>query len=351
MHVLPPQEERQREIDLLDNLLDDLTVLEHAWHKKKVAPQKIVSHLIEILESIQAISRAETLEEFEKIAAEIRGKLNLVLNKKAKLEKKQWAMISELIELVKESLREKNAFIEGAAWDEKKPSHTNETGRASEEAPSSENSGERIPPQEENHMDKSLQVNAQELLQKAQEALVSGNGEGAKELAMQAAELLAKIEAEEAKKKEKILRAELEDAAREEAEAEETFARITQEKSDREQEINALSNKLTDARSSFNEQQRACQNIKETVEKIESEISSLNEQRKKLLEQFQEALPARDAAERECNRLKKELDKFTPELELILDSANAAEAQLAKARQKKQTAEAQLESVSSKIAV
>jgi predicted nucleic acid-binding Zn-ribbon protein len=347
MRVLSLQEERQREIELLNNLQDDMAVLENAWKAEKISPKKTVSHLSEIVESVYAIARAESLEYCENVCADIRETLNLIQYKKRKLEASVWTSIAELMRLTKTSLQE-----EGPA--EIDPPSCKDNGRPAPAADSDNGQNDAAahehtqPPQEEIQMNKSLQTNVKELLQKAQEALNSGNGENAKQLAMQATEMLAKMEAEEARKKEKTLRGDLEIAVHEESEAEETFARIVEEKTDREKELNQLNTKLSEGRSTFNEKQQACQQVKEQVEKIEAEIASLTEQRKNLLEQFQEAFPARDASERECLRLKKELDKLTPDLELILDSFTSAESQLEKTRQKRLALEEELDKLSAK---
>jgi chromosome segregation ATPase len=385
MQVQNMSDSRRREVFLLNSLHDDLAVLESAWQKKKISPQKAAKHLNEIMQSVEAIAKTESLERFEMICAETRKKLDLVENKKAHLDKRHWALISELVELIKSSLNKGNgaaADAETRKEDSKAkpvaviPANTSDEPPSMEppsieppsmeppsvesssvesprvELPSTETEVDRkLPPREENQMNKDLQANAKELLQRAQEALLSGNGENAKELAMQAAELISKLESEEAKKKEKGLRADFEFAVHEEAEAEETLTKIKEEMADSENEIHQLNEKFSEARTSFTEQQQTCQQVKEQIENVESEITRLNEERKTLLSQFQEALPARDAAERECLRLKVEVDKLTPEFELITDSARSAEDQLAKARQKREALEAELNKTVSKISV
>lgn len=341
---------RQPQIDLLTNLQDDLSVLENTWQRKKISSPKAAKHLREIVQSVHTIAKAESFGEFETICIETLKRLNSVENKKTDLEKRQWALVSELIEHVKTSLRDATATAADVesrmgTWNAK----SSTSGPADGSNGSSSDDLEESSPREEPQMSTSIHANAQELLQKAQEALVSGNGENAKELAMQAAEILAKLEAEEAKKKEKQLRSDLELAVHEEAEAEETLARIKEEMADSENEINQLTNRLSEADSSFKEQQKACQQFKEKIENIEAEITRLNEEHKTLVEQFQEALPARDAAERECVRLKKELEKLAPEMELITDSTSSAEQQLSQARERREILAAELDKVMAKI--
>ncbi|RJP17682.1 MAG: hypothetical protein C4520_15835 [Candidatus Abyssobacteria bacterium SURF_5] len=347
MRVLPPQEERRREVELLCNLQDDMAVLENGWQKKKIPPPKAVSHLCEILESIRAITRAESLDQFENVCIELEEKLTLVQNKKEKLEKHQWTLVSDLIQRVRESLELEESEIIDLTSDWTAPPACPE-GARNGDSPATNN--HQTPALEEDQMNKPLQTDAQELLRKAQEALISGNGEMAKDLAMQAAGVLAKIEAQEAQKKEKGLRADLEMAVHEEAEAEEAFNRINEELSDRAKEVDQLNAKLAEADSSFTQHQQLCQQIKEQVEKIEAELASLGQQRKNLLEQFQEALPARDAAERECARLKNDLEKLKPELDMIKESAGAAEAQMAKARENKKSLETQIDRLAARVA-
>jgi len=351
MHLHRKPEERRREIELLNNLQDDLAVLENAWSKKKISPQKAAKHLVEIIESVCGVARAGSMEQFERICIDIHKRLGRVQEKEEELGKRQWALISEMMELVKSSCDTGDSpEVDPRLWNEswgmgEAPLQTADDTNA----PASADTENGLPFREEKQMSKTLRTSAKELLQKAQEALSSGNGESAKDLAMQAAELLAKVEAEEARKKEKSVRADLELAVHEEAEAEEALSKINEELTDRQNEVNQFNNKLSEARSSFTEQQSACQSIKEQVETIEAEISRLNEERKGLLEQFQEALPARDAAERECIRLKNALDKLTPELELILDSAKAAEDQAAKSRQKRELLAVELDNAMAKI--
>jgi DNA repair exonuclease SbcCD ATPase subunit len=352
---------RQQEVDFLNNLKEDLCVLENSWKKKKLHRKKVIKHFIGIVDSILEIAQSESFEPFEPICADVRDFLVSVASGKAELEQNFWSMTLELMDVLIDSLREGAvAFANLEEWQsrwwadassEKSREQDPSGGFNPQDSPLEEvDDNVEAFGREENEMGETSQMDAKELLQKAQEALSSGNGDNAKELALKAAELIARLEADEAQKREKQLRADLETAAHVEAEAEETLKHLKEEFDEREQELAPMRNRLAEAQASFETQQRTCQELKAQIDETEAELESLEEKHKLLLDQLQEALPARDAAERERSKLGMEMERLGPEVETITDSVNAAESQLAKTREKREEIEAELEKLAEKIA-
>ncbi len=358
---------RQQEVDFLDNLKEDLGVLENSWNKKKLSRKKVVKHFIGIVDSILEIAQSESFEPFEPVCAHIREFLMSVAGGKAELEQSFWSMTLELMDILRDSLRDGAVALadleewRSGWWADAPPQGSQQEDPTGDfdlrESPLQESPPEEVDDnvealgREEDEMGETSQMDAKELLQKAQEALSSGNGDNAKELALKAAELIAKLEAEEAQKREKGLRDDLEMAAHVEVEAEETLKHLVEELDERERELTPMRNRLADAQASFETQQRACHQLKTQIDETEAELQSLEEKHKRLLDEFHEAMPARDAAERECSKLETEMERLAPEVETISDSVNAAETQLAKARKKREEIEAELEKLTQKTAV
>lgn len=349
-------DDRQLELELLENLIEDLRVLENSWKKKKLAPKKVAGHFAEVVGSILDIARSGAPDSFEEACADLKTFAVSVGNGKTHIDQNSWQLTSELAELVRQSLRHDGAgdgLLEDwkSRWrDREEPDQVPGRGADFAESPLNARENKEAFAREDDEMGRTLQTDAEQLLRKAQEALSSGNGDDAKELALQAAQLIAEIEVEEARKKEKSLKADLEAAALEEAEAEETLGHLKEEMTEREQELASMNNRLSEAQNAFEQRQDTCHQLKAQIDQVESELASLKEKHQALRGQFEEALPARDAAERECVRLKEELEKLAPETEIIDDSVKAAESQLARARSKKQAIEAELEELAAKTA-
>ena len=352
-------EERQ-EVVFLNNLREDLHVLESSWGRKRLNRKKILRQLIDILDSVLDIARGESLEPFEAALEEVRTCLTSSTGKKSDIEKQPWDVMSEIMDLLTQSIRE--GAVPVGALEACRSRWNGES--ASREATSEEPAGDFSHPdpsyqaaggeaessaREEDEMANTDQTDPKKLLQKAQQALLSGNGESAKELAFKAAELIAKQEAEETERKREILKADLEVAAQLEAEAEEAFRHIKEHVTERQQEIDALTAQISENESSLEERKHAHQQIKDAIESAEAELAALKEKHQQLLEQFQEALPARDAAERERVRLKSELEKAENEIVALQEGFEEAEHQLTQTRQQRQEIEAKLEKLAEKV--
>ena len=360
MRSVNGENEDRQDIAFLNNLKEDLHVLENSWRKKKPNRKKVLKHFVEILDSILDIARTESLEQFESILSEMRSHLTNSASVEADFEKQPWGPMSEIINLLMQAILEgvvPTSELEAcrSRWD---------GGSASQESANDGPSGDpghaASPPQaaheetelsarEEEEMTHAKKADPNKLLQKAQQALLSGNGESAKELALRAAEMIAEQEAEEAARKSKILRADLEVATHLEAEAEETLRHVTEELAEREQEAASLTNRLGENESFLEERKHSHEEIKEQIENVEAELAALKEKHRQLLEQFQEALPARDAADRECVRLNAELEKVKSGIADLQQSSEEAESQLTQTRQQKQEIEAKLEKLLEKI--
>jgi len=352
--------EFEGDIDFLNTLKDDLSVLENSWKRGKLNPGKAAKHFAEIIDSLVEVARSEDVKPFETICTRMRTFLTSVRSGGANLDGACWTMTQQLIGLLKDTISGKpveNGPLQEwqSRWDATMSSpspgerrHMNEYDRNTSGVVEAEDNA-RVLFREGKEMVENTHIDPKELLKKAQEALTTGNGENARVLALKAIELIAKMESEESKKKERQLRTDLETAVHIEAEAEETLNHIKQEMDDREHELASLTDRLTQARSSLEEKQNACRQIKKQIEEIETELASLKQNHKELVDQMHEALPARDAAERECGKLTAELERIRPELETLTDSAHAAEAQLARARQKKEAVDAEIEAMLQRI--
>jgi uncharacterized coiled-coil DUF342 family protein len=352
----------RREIDLLENLREDLRVLENSWKRGKLDRKKVIRHLIEIVDSILDVARYESLDPFEAACVEVKKHLMSAAKGRTDFEERLWSLISELAGLVRESLDEGEIAFAGfegwrSRWSVEAPSERTAKHDASDKQSSPvlsahvPTNGTSLHIQEGDEMRDSIRTDPKDLLQKAQEALLSGDGASAKEFALKAAELIARLETEEARKKEKLLRAEFEKAARTESDAEETFKHLKDEMTERDRELAALATRMAEAQASFEERQRTSQEIKEQIDGTEAEIAALKEKHKELLTKYQETLPARDAAQREMTRAKTNLDKLNSEVGMMRETVNDAESQVTRARQKREGLEAELHKQQEKVAV
>jgi len=355
--IFGEHEERQ-EVVFLNNLKEDLQVLENSWRKRRPNRKKILKHFIEILDSILDIARAESLEPYEDILGEVRSQLTSDASKRGDSEDQPWGQMWEIIDLLTQSLRDgavPTAALEAcrSRWNEQSnvPDSGGEEPSGDSDHPVSSPEtahGEVESSEQEEEMSRTDQADPNNLLERAQQALLSGDGENAKELALKAAEIIARQGAEEAEKKRELLKADLDVATQLEAEAEETFRHIKEQMTEREQETGTLANSLAENESALEERKRVHREIKDQLESTEVELAALKEKHGQLLEQFQEALPARDAAERECTRLRTELEKAESEVAALRESSTDAENQLTQARWQKQEIEAKLEKLMEK---
>jgi predicted nucleic acid-binding Zn-ribbon protein len=339
-------------MELLDNLIEDLHVLKNSWRFARQTPDKIARHFTGIVGSALHVARENEL--LEPLCGDLETFVKGVTDDGATIKELHWQLIFELMDLVRDSLQGGSVNSDAleqwkSRMEEAQPATPAPATRPAFSLQTEGPMNGDSTVEEEYHMEGSVRSDVEQLLQRAQEALAGGNSEDAKEFALHAAQLIAKVEAEEAKKKEKTLRTDLEMAILEESEAEETLRHIQEEMNDRTQEIVSLNDRLSEAQASFEQRSRTCQELKSQIDQTETELASLRKKHKDLLEEFQQALPARDAAERECSRLKEQFDKLAPETQTIEDNLKAAEGQLARARQKREHIETQLEKVASKI--
>jgi chromosome segregation ATPase len=273
---------------------------------------------------------------------------------KVDFEQRLWRLTSELAGLLRESLDEGTIAFEGlgewrSRWNVETPAEQAEeldlTGEqtGSDMSPHEPANGSASHIQEEDEMPEPRRTDPKELLQKAQEALQSGDGAGAKEFALKAAEIISKLEAEEARKKEKSLRSDLEKAMRDAADAEETFRHLKEEITERDRELAIHATRLAEAQSSFDDRQRSSQEIKEQIDKTEAEIAVLKEKHKELLASYQDTLPARDAVQREVTRARTGVDKLQSEIATMRETVNDGESHAQQAHQRKQAIETELQ--------
>lgn len=357
MFGIDERDELQQQTDYLNNLKEDLRVVENSWRKKKLQRKKAVKHFVEIVDSALEIARTQAVDHLESVCADVRQFLLSDSSGAAKFQDSSWSLVAELIDILRDSLVDGEAVAEKLAdWEERWKESTYGTegelemlmGESEDTLLSLEESRVKQEGQSRGEDKMVGRTEAERLLREAQQALSTGNGDNAKELALQAAQLIAKLEAEEAMRKEELLKESLEEAAKLETEAEETLKPLREELAEREQELDSASARLADAESSLEERVRACKEIKEQIDKAESELAALKERHANLLEQYQETLPARDAAERECSRLETELETLRPEVEGLRENIGVCEKQMEEARQKRAEIEAELEKLSQK---
>ena len=348
----------RQDLKFLDNLKEDLRVLETSWRNKNLKSARVVHHFIEIIDSLSEMARIEAIESAGVICASLREYLASVAAGKADLGDRSWATASDLIDLLADSLREGDVPFAGlenlkTRWRREAECSEPPLADASSDSdsPNAVSADAESPKLEENEMSENNGTDPKELLQQAQEALLSGQGESAKELALKAAELIAQGEAEEVRQKELGLRADLENIISEESEVERSLSSTKEMIADREEDLGKLTERLSKAQAAFDERESACKQIREDIEKTEAQMASIKEKHKELLDLFQEVLPARDAAERECTKIKAEYGELPAETESMRDSMQDMEHRLEQIRQKKSNLEAELEKLAEKTAV
>jgi len=353
--------ERQ-DVKLLKRLKEDLRVLETSWQNKSLHAKKVLRHFLEIVDSISEIARVESIEPAEVVCDDLKEYLAWVADGRASLGERSWMTALELIDLVSDSLGNGSAASDSlekliTRWKEEtapmvSPAKEPPKAPGLQASPSWETfSNSKMPGVEEDDMSEIRETNAQELLQKAQEALSSGDGEGAKELALKAAEIIAKAETEERQKREKDLRNALEKTTREESEAEQSLNHTMEAIGKREEGLNLLTERLSQAQSALDGREAACKEIRGEIDEIETEMASIKEKHKQLLDRLQEVLPARDAAERECAKIKAEYGNMPDETENLRDKKQELEHQLELIRKQKAETEAELVKLSEEITV
>lgn len=353
----------RQDLKFLDNLKEDLRVLETSWRNKNLKSARVVLHFAEIIDSLSEMARIEAIESAGVICASLKEYLASVAAGKAVLGDRSWATASDLIDLLADSLREGDvpfAGLENLKTRWKGEAECSESPLADApiaDAPTDSNSPNAVsadaesPKLEVNEMSEINGIDPKELLQQAQEALLSGQGESAKKLALKAAELIAQGEVEQMKQKELSLRSDLENIISEESEVERSMDSTKEMIADREADLSKLTERLSKAQSSFDERETACKQIREDIQKTEAQMASIKAKHKELLDLFQEVLPARDAAERECTKIKTEYGELPAETESMRDSLQDMEHRLEQIRQKKANVEAELEKLAEKTAV
>jgi uncharacterized phage infection (PIP) family protein YhgE len=348
------KEVEQQDLKYLDNLKEDLQILETSWRNQNLKPKRLVRHFQEIMDSLSEIARVEAIESAGVVCASLKEYLASVAAGNTNLRERAWATTADLIDLLADSLREGNVPHAGlenlkTRWKEETNGEELPDKDVSTEAVHAEESplvvpnGAQAHNLEENEMSPNNGSDAKELLQKAQEALLSGQGEDAKALALKAAELIAQGEVEERKQKELSLRTDLENIISEESEAEQSGIHIKEKIAESEETLNELTERLSKAQSTLDEREAACRKIRDDIEQAEAQMAAMKEKHKELLDQFQEVLPARDAAERECTKIKAEYGELPLEIESLRDRMQDMDHRLEQIRKRKTDAEAELE--------
>ena len=353
--------EETQEIKFVNTLKEDLKTLEISWSHKKLSEERVAKHFLEILNSFSEVAQAEFFEAFEPVCADLEEHLASVGSNGAELWEEVWTLTTELIDLLLESLR--MGSVESDKMEDLHSRIRRETNlRESEEEEFLEESGhnalrevntngsEIMRVQEENKMTGDVQVNPKELLAKAQEALLSGKGDDAKELALRAAEMIAEAEAEETRKKQEALKSQLEIVIHEESDAEASISEIREKTAEREKELASFNKRLADARASFEKRESECQEIKKEIENNEAEIAALKEKQKQSRERFEEAVPARDAAKRECSKVENESKDLPAEVESLRENLTETEERLKEIQRQKSEIEAELAKLNEKLA-
>lgn len=349
------------DVAFLDNLKEDLRVLEKSWHNKNLKLKRVIRHFEEILDSLSEIARVEAIEAAGVICDSLKDHLASVAGGKAELGEQAWATTVELIDLLADSLRKGNVPYAGfenlkTRWKQgadgpEQPSLAvpNETGRLTKR-PGTASDGTQAHNLEENEMSSNDGIDPNELLKKAQEALLSGQDDSAKELALKAAELISTGAAEERRQKELTLRTDLENIINEESEAEQSMTHINEKIAEREEALNEVTERLSQAHAALDERENACRQVREQIDKVEAQMAEIKQKHKELLDSFQEVLPARDAAERECTKIKAQYGELPVEIESLRDRLQDMEHRLEQIRKRKVTTEAELEKFGVKTA-
>lgn len=320
---------------------------------------KIVKHFLEIVNSVHDVAQEESAEALETAWADLKDHLISVASGKSVFWDASWNATAELMDMLCDALR--NVSVTPDGIEEFRNRIRKETrSRLSSDKKTSDGFSPAASPkastgdgmnghtQEENQMADEIQNDPKKLLEKAQEALLSGKGENAKELAMKAAELIAEAEAEEARKREETLKSELENLVQEESAAE-AFVSETKEKlTASENELAGFNKRLADAQSAFEKRENDCQELKKEIESTEAEITSLREKQKQLRERFEEAIPARDAAKRECSKIENASGNLPSEVAKLREDLQDTEQHLGEIRLRKSEIESELENLPSK---
>jgi DNA repair exonuclease SbcCD ATPase subunit len=339
--------ERQ-EIKFVNTLKEDLNTLGHSWQNKNLDGKKVVKHFLEILNSLSDIAEGDS---FEPAFAELEEYLGSVRSGKADLWEGAWNLTGELMDLLCDSLREGSVATDSMQELHSRIMQETHARITADQktADASGSDGAKTLDQEEKQMADDTRIDPKELLAKAQEALLSGEGENAKEFALKAVQLIAEVETEEAKKREKALRTDLDSLVHEEAEAE-TFLSETREKTAQmEEELAAFNKRLADAESAFEKRESECREVKKEIEDAEAEMNSLKEKHKELKSRFQEVLPARDAAQRECSKIRGEAGEMPSEVEVLKESLQEAEGRLEEIRKRKPEIETEMAKLAEKL--
>jgi len=341
------KKEEKQELRLLKNLKEDLHTLETSWQSKNLKPGKVAKHFAEIMSTISGIARAESIESAEDVCADLREYLKAVSDGKFHLGERSWATASELIDLLCESLKGGEAPSDAleqlqARWAEEAQTCS---GPAQDTESLDENEFLNL---EDGEMSGIESGDAQQLLQQAQEALLSGNGENAKSMALKAARIIEQAEAAERKKREMALRTDLENTLRQESEIEQLVGHTKEEVDEREEELSKFTERLSAAQSALDERDTECEHVKKEIEKIESEIEVVQERHKKLIDTLEDALPARDAAERECAKIKAEYGDLPAKIEELRDNLQNLEHRSEQVGAKRAETEAELDEIAVK---
>jgi uncharacterized phage infection (PIP) family protein YhgE len=338
----------------LANLKEDLRVLETSWKNKNLHPKRVVRHFIEIIDSIAEVSRVESLEPAGAICADLKEYLSSAANGKAGIGERAWNTAAELIDILGDSLGEgeeasvgleelRTSWIERADSDEAPAEKTDTENARADSAAEAEVPDAKPLNLEESKMPASNGTDPQELLRMAQEALNSGEGESAKEMALKAAELIAQGAAEERRQKELVLRTDVENITNEESEVELSITHTNEKISEHEKELNGLTERLSEAQSMLDKREAECKEVRDGIDKAEAEMAAIKERHKILLDKFQEALPARDAAERECAKIKAEYGEAPADIESLRDDLQDLEHRAEDIKKRKAEAEAELD--------
>ncbi len=320
---------------------------------------KTVKHFLEIVSSVHDVAQEESAESLEPAWADLKDHLISVASGKSVFWDGSWNVTGELMDMLCNALRDVSVTpdgIEDFRTRVRKETRSRLTsGRSasdglSPEASPKASTGDSMNghTQEENQMADAIQNDPKKLLEEAQEALLSGKGESAKELAMKAAELIAEAEAKEARRKEEKLRSDLEGVVYEESAAEALVSETKEKLTASENQLALINKRLADARSAFEERESDCQKLKKDIESTEAEIASLREKQKLLRQRFEEAAPARDAAKRECNKIESECGNLPSEVAKLREDLQDTERHLAEIRSQKSAIESQMENLTRK---
>lgn len=354
MRATSKQTEDREELKLLKNLKEDMRILQNSWKKKKLRRKKTLKHFIGIIDSVANIARSESLEPFETACAEMKAQLKSVADGKADFEENLWSQTSDLMDSIGDTLRNgsqaDNGHEEEPIAEESAAEKESDNQHNTDVPPAPAVDGDDPIAEEEKEMIAPNQIDPQQLLQEAQDALLSGDGENAKALALKAADLIAQIAIEEAKQEEKRLRTNLERLVHEEYEAEETVRQLREDLDEREKELSSIQDRMAEAQTSLDERDRTSEEIKKGIDQVAVELEALKLKQDELHDRLQETLPARDAANRECSRLKKELENLGAEIDPVRGSIAEAEGRLAEAQRQKAELEAELKELEEKIA-